>query len=114
MKESKPIPTIQITPTTLSRPLPLKIKPTQIPIKNIPCYSFYASNSSSFRQTKYKTAKESPEKNLNSEAIITESKEEKSEEKSEKKAELQEEPKSEESKEEKTAEDGPIDLEHRY
>lgn len=76
MKESKQIPTIQITPTTLSRPLPLKIKPTQIPIKNIPCYSFYASNSSSFRQTKYKTAKASPEKNLNSEAIITESKEE--------------------------------------
>ena len=76
MKDSKIASKIQKNPNNIAAHFPMKIKPKQIPIKNFACFSFYTSNSNSFRQTKFKTAKQSPSKNINSEAAITESKEE--------------------------------------
>lgn len=81
MKESKLIQSsLSNTSNSLIRHLPNKLKPKQIPIKNFAFYSSYASNSNSFRQGKFRTAKGTPEKNMNSfniknEEIITEAKE---------------------------------------
>ena len=81
MKESKCIQSSSSnTSNSLIRQVPGKMKPKQIPIKNFAFFSSYSSNSNSFRQGKFRTAKGTPEKILNSfniknEEIITEAKE---------------------------------------
>ena len=71
---------ISINTNSLTKHFTHKLKPTQIPLKNFIGISPYNSNSNSYRQGKFKTAKASPEKNLNSininnEEITTEVKE---------------------------------------
>lgn len=81
MKESKCIQSSSSnTSNFFIRQVPGKMKPKQIPIKNFAFFSSYSSNSNSFRQGKFRTAKGTPEKILNSfniknEEIITEAKE---------------------------------------
>ena len=58
-------PSISITTNSITKHFTHKLKPTQIPLKNIANYSTHNSNSNSYRQAKYKKTKASPDKNSN-------------------------------------------------